>query len=73
MSTEQNKRLTHPFLEGIGTHGNLAVGDELCAGSRQEALERKLFELALALAIEPSKLGQLRQMLIVDYHLLYSV
>ena len=38
--------------------------DELCAGSRQEALERKIFGLALALATEPSKLGQLRQMLL---------
>ena len=37
--------------------------DERCAGSRQEALERKIFGLALALATEPSKLGQLRQML----------
>jgi len=63
MSTEQNKRRTHPCFEGIGTLGNLAVGDELRAGSRQEALERKIFGLALALATEPSKLGQLRQML----------
>ena len=63
MSTEQNKRLTRPFFEGVGTHGNLAVGDERCAGNRQEALARKIFELALALATEPSKLGELRQML----------
>jgi hypothetical protein len=62
MSTKQNKRLTHPFFERVGTLGNLAVGDEQCAGSRQEALERKVFGLALALATEPSKLGQLRQM-----------
>jgi hypothetical protein len=63
MSTEQNKRLTYPFFEGVGTLGNPAADDDRCAGSRQETLERKLFELALALAIEPSKLGQLRQML----------
>ena len=63
MSTEQNKRLTHPIFEGVGTLGNLAVGDELCAGSQQQTLERKIFGLALALATEPSKLGQLRQML----------
>jgi hypothetical protein len=43
---------------------NLAVGDELCAGSRHETLERIIFGLALALATEPSKLGQLRQMLV---------
>jgi hypothetical protein len=63
MSTEQNKGRPHPFFEGVGTLGNLAVGDELCAGSQQKALERKIFGLALALATEPSKLGQLRQML----------
>ncbi len=43
---------------------NLAAGDELCAGSRHETLERIIFGLALALATEPSKLGQLRQMLV---------
>jgi hypothetical protein len=64
MSTEQNKRLTHPFFEGVGTLGNLVISDEPCAGNRQEALERKIFGLALALATEPSKLGQLRQVLL---------
>jgi uncharacterized protein YqgQ len=39
------------------------LADDLCAGSRRESLERKIFGLALALATEPSKLGQLRQML----------
>jgi hypothetical protein len=43
---------------------NLAVGDELCTVSEHEALERMIFGLALALATEPSKLGQLRQMLV---------
>jgi len=51
-------------MEGVFTTGNLAVGDELCTGSRQETLERMIFGLALALATEPSKLGQLRQMLV---------
>jgi len=64
MTTEQNKQLTHPFSEGVGPLGNQAASDVLCAGSRQEALERKIFGLALALATEPSKLGQLRQMLV---------
>ena len=64
MSTEQNKRLTHTFIEGVGTLGNLAADDEQCAGSRQGPIERKIFELALALATEPSKLGQVRQMLV---------
>jgi hypothetical protein len=64
MSTEQNKRLGHPFMEEVGTLGNLAAGDELFAEVEQEALARTLFRLALALATEPSKLGQLRQMLV---------
>jgi len=50
--------------EEVMHNGNLAVGDELCTGSRQEALSRMIFGLALALASEPSKLGQLRQMLV---------
>jgi hypothetical protein len=50
--------------EEVIHNGNLAVGDELCTGSRHEARERMIFGLALALASEPSKLGQLRQMLV---------
>jgi len=50
--------------EEVIHNGNLAVGDELCTGSRYEARERMIFGLALALATEPSKLGQLRQMLV---------
>jgi len=50
--------------EEVGTPRSLAVGDELCTGSRHEALERMIFGLGLALATEPSKLGQLRQMLV---------
>jgi hypothetical protein len=53
VSTEESKR-----------DGNMAVSEELCPGSRHEALERKIFGLALALATEPSKLGQVRQMLV---------
>ena len=37
-------------MEEVFTTGNLAVGDELCAGSRHETLERIIFGLALALA-----------------------
>ncbi len=64
MSTEDNERLRRPFFEEVDTNGNLAAGAELCAGSRQEALARTIFRLALALATEPSKLGQLHQMLV---------
>jgi hypothetical protein len=44
--------------------GNLTADDELCTESRQEERERIIFGLALALATEPSKLAQLRQMLV---------
>src|SRR6266536_537215 len=37
---------------------------ELGAESSDEALTRKIFQLALAIATEPSKLGQVRQMLV---------
>jgi len=50
--------------EEVAPFGNLAVGDELCTGSWHQARERMIFGLALALATEPSKLGQLRQMLV---------
>ena len=62
MSTEDNEQLSRPFLEEVVTLGNLATGDERCTAS--QTLARKIFELALALATEPSKLGQLRQMLV---------
>ena len=64
MSTEENKLLGHRFFEEILNNGNLAVSDELGAKVEDESLERKIFGLALALATEPSKLGQLRQMLV---------
>ena len=64
MSTEENKPLSRRSFEEGGTLGNLAVGDEGCAAGEYEALERKIFGLALALATEPSKLGQLRQVLV---------
>ena len=53
MSTGENKQ-----------DGNLAGSSEPGAGSSDEALERKIFGLALAIATEPSKLGQVRQMLV---------
>ena len=64
MSTEENKLQSRRFFEEVFTNGNLALGDERCAASEHEALERKIFGLALALATEPSKLGQVRQMLV---------
>jgi len=64
MSTEQNKRLRHAFIDEVGTLRNLAATDGLYAEVEQEALARTIFRMALALATEPSKLGQLRQMLV---------
>ena len=53
VSTAENKR-----------DGNLAGSSELGAESSDEALTRKIFQLALAIATEPSKLGHVRQMLV---------
>jgi hypothetical protein len=53
VSTEENKR-----------DGNLAGSSERCAEVEDETLERQIFGLALAIATEPSKLGQVRQMLV---------
>jgi hypothetical protein len=64
MSTEENKLLSSRCFEEIFPPVDLDIGDECCAGSRHEALARKIFGLALAIAAEPSKLGQLRQMLV---------
>ncbi len=43
---------------------NLAADDDLCPASQRETPERVIFGLVLALTTEPSKLGQLRQMLV---------
>ena len=64
MSTEENKLLNRRFVEEVFMNGNLALNHERCAASEQKALERKIFGLALAIATEPSKLGQVRQMLV---------
>ena len=53
MSTKENQR-----------DGKLAGSSELFAESSDEAPTRKIFGLALAIATEPSQLGQLRQMLV---------
>lgn len=63
MSTEENKPPVHRSLEDNFTDGNRSISDELCPDSEHEAFEKKVFGLALAIATEPSKLGQLRQML----------
>ncbi|HZS76210.1 MAG TPA: hypothetical protein VFA41_06300 [Ktedonobacteraceae bacterium] len=47
----------------VSSDGKLAASNELRAERQHEMRERTIFGLALALATEPSKLGQLRQML----------
>src|SRR5258708_36819 len=64
MSTEEKKLPVHRSFEDNIAHGNRAISDELCPVCEHEAFEKKVFELALAIATEPSKLGQLRQMLV---------
>ncbi len=64
MSTEENNLLNRRFVEEVFMNGNLALDHERCAASEQKALERKIFGLALTIATEPSKLGQVRQMLV---------
>jgi hypothetical protein len=64
MSTEENKLEGRRSCEEILNPGNLSGSDERGSTSEDEARERKIFGLALAIATEPSKLGQLRQMLV---------
>src|SRR5260370_16909980 len=64
MSTEEHKLRSPRFFEEVFTTGNLAVNDEPGAARAHEPLARAIFGLALALATEPSKLRQVRQMLV---------
>ena len=64
MSSEAGKRPSRRCFEEAFTPADLAVGDERRPARENEALERKIFGLALALATEPSKLAQVRQMLV---------
>ena len=63
MSPEEHKLLSRRSFEELPNNENVAVVDERYAASEPEALERKIFGLVLAIATEPSKLGQVRQML----------
>jgi hypothetical protein len=64
MSTEENKLEGRRSCEELLNTGNLSGSDERGSTSEDEARDRKIFGLALAIATEPSKLGQLRQMLV---------
>lgn len=63
MSIEERKLPEHHSLEIVFTCGNLLADDEVCLTHESEMPEQIIFGLALAIATEPSKLGQLRQML----------
>jgi hypothetical protein len=64
MATEEDKVLSRRCCEEVFTTADLAIGDERGAEVEQAALAKKIFGLALAIATEPSKLGQVRQMLV---------
>ncbi len=63
MALEEDKRLRISFAEVLDI-ADVTAGNEGCAEAEHEALERKIFGLALAIATEPSKLAQVRQMLV---------
>src|SRR5579863_3325907 len=64
MSTEENQLEGRRCCEEILHTGNLSGSDERGSTSEDEARDRKIFGLALAIATEPSKLGQLRLLLV---------
>lgn len=64
MSIEEHKLLSRRSFEELPNNENVAAVDERYAASEHEALERKAFRLTLAIATEPSKLAQVRQMLV---------
>jgi hypothetical protein len=64
MVPEENQLLSRRSCEEVFKNENPAANDECGAGSWQEALAKKIFVLALALATEPSKLADVRQMLV---------
>jgi hypothetical protein len=57
MSAEESKLPGRRFFEDVSTQ----INPESCLANGHETLEEKVFGLALAIATEPSKLGQLRQ------------
>jgi hypothetical protein len=64
MSSESGKRPSRRCFEEVFTPAGQAVGDEQRPACENEVIERTIFGLALALATEPSKLAQMRQMLV---------
>jgi hypothetical protein len=63
MSIEESRLPGYYVIEDALDYENLTPGDEVCLAGENETLEQCLFGLALAIASEPSKLAQLREML----------
>lgn len=63
MSIEESRLPGHHLIENILISG-IIPGDEVCSARKNETPEHSIFGLALAIATEPSKLGQLREMLV---------
>ena len=62
MSVEESRLPGHHLIENTLICEIIPV-DEVCPAREHERLEHRVFEMALAIATEPSKLGQLREML----------
>lgn len=63
MSIEESGLMGRQIVEDGFPWGDVATGDERRPVGEHEALDKQVFRLALALASEPSKLWQLRQMM----------
>jgi hypothetical protein len=63
MSLEESRLPGYYLIEDALSRENLTIDNGVYPAREGETLEQCLFELALALATEPSKLAQLREML----------
>jgi hypothetical protein len=64
MAPEEDRHLRRRCSEEVCKQASTVLGSERGAARENETLARKIFELVLALATEPSKLTQARQMLV---------
>ena len=64
MAPEEDRHQCRRCNEEVRKQASTAPGSERGAARENETLARKIFELVLALATEPSKLAQARQMLV---------
>lgn len=64
MSVEESRLLGYQLIANANIYGKLIPGDEICPARGNKTPEQSIFGLALAVATEPSKLAQLREMLV---------